>query len=155
MRRFKTLFLALICAGSLMSGAHAASASNESVAARVSPWLGTWSCKASDETRTMTFSPLFGGSAMRVSETGSVPVEELVTFDAKHQKWIDQHAQASGGYATLEGTQNGKTIVFSQVYPVSGPVLTVTMPSKDHFTTSFATTMHGKKITESEVCTKT
>ena len=155
MKRFGLLLVALFLVGSFASGADAASMSRASGTNWQSPWLGTWSCKIGAEKRTMTFSPMFGGSSMRVTETGSMPVEEIVTFDAKRQKFINQHTQASGGYATMEGTQHGKTIVFSQVYPAPGSVLTVTRTSKNTFTSAFAATMHGKSISSNETCTKT
>jgi hypothetical protein len=149
------MFLAvLMCAGSLIAAAHAASMSSTSQTSQLATWFGSWACTVGDENRTMTFSPLFGGRAMRISETGSMPVEEIVTFDAKRHKWVNQHAQASGAFATFEGTQNGNTIVFSQVYPATGPLLTITRTSKNTFTSAFTATIKGKKISNSETCKK-
>lgn len=154
MRRFRTLSLALICAASLMTAAYAASMSSASPASQIQPWLGTWSCQSAGNNHTATFTPIFGGNAMRISETGKGASEEIIVFDTKRHKWIDQYADVSGAYSTMEGTQRGKTITFSQVYPASGPVLTVTMASKNRYTTNFTAMMNGKKMTEHEVCTK-
>lgn len=155
MKRFWTLVLVLVCVGSIEGGAHAASMSPDSATARFRPWLGSWECKAGDDSRTMTFTPILNGTAMRVTESGKLPIEEIVRFDSKRNKWINQHAGASGAYATFEGTQGKNKIVFSQVYPAApGPVLTVTMPSNNRFTTSFSAMMSGKRMTETELCTK-
>jgi hypothetical protein len=143
--------LALIGAASLMTAANAAAMSP---ASKIQPWLGTWSCQAAGNPHSATFTPIFGGNAMRISETGKEASEEIIVFDTKRNKWIDQYADVTGAYSTMEGTQNGKTITFRQVYPGSGPVLTVTMVSKNKYTTNFAATMNGKKMTEHETCTK-
>lgn len=137
-----------------MTAANAAAMSHASPASRIQPWLGTWSCQVPGNNHTATFTPIFGGSAMRISETGKGASEEIIVWDAKRNKWIDQYADVSGMYSTMEGTQNGKTITFAQVYPTSGPVLTVTMSSKNTYTTAFTAMMNGKKMTEHEVCTK-
>jgi hypothetical protein len=155
MKHFGLLSAALFLAGSLAGGAHAASMNRASGTNWQSPWLGTWSCNADGEKRTMAFSSMLGGSAMRITETGRMPIEEMVTFDAKRRKFINQHMQAAGGYATMEGMQHGKAIVFSQVYPARGPVLTVTRTSENTFTSAFAATMNGKRISSNETCTKT
>lgn len=154
MNRFRTILSALLCAGILVTSAHASSESSASNAARLRPWLGTWICRAGNDARTMTFSPILNGSAMRVTESGRMPIEETVTFDAKRQKWINQHVQASGAYATFEGTQSANAIEFSQVYPTAGPTLTVTTKSKTRFTTAYAATVNGKRQTYTELCTK-
>jgi hypothetical protein len=126
-----------------------------SPASQIRPWLGTWSCKAPGNPHTATFTPVFGGSAMRISETGKNPSEEIITWDAAHHQWIDQYADASGMYNVMNGTPSGKSINFKVVYPQAGPTLTVTMASKNTYTTLFSATMGGKPIQERETCTRT
>ena len=122
---------------------------------RIQPWLGTWSCKTAGNNHTATFSPLFGGKAMRISETGSVPSEELIAFDGKQQRWIDQYRDASGTYMDFVGTPSANKINFAQVYPSGDASILVTMASKNVYTTIFSATMNGKKMVEHETCTRT
>jgi hypothetical protein len=126
-----------------------------SAAAHIQPWLGTWSCKTVGNNHTATFSPIFGGSGMRISETGKLPSEELVLWDGKRQKWIDQYTDSSGAYSTMEGTQSGNTYRFVTVYPAGGPTLSVVMPNKTTYSTTFMGMMNGKKMVQRETCTKT
>jgi hypothetical protein len=146
----------LICAASLVAPGSAAMMGG-SAAAHVQPWLGTWSCKAPGNNHTATFSPIFGGSGMRISETGKPSSEELVMWDSKRQKWIDQYTDATGAYSTMVGTQTGNNAYhFTTVYPSAmGPTLMVTMPNKSTYTTTFTGMMNGKKLVQHETCTKT
>lgn len=156
MKRYWTLLFAFVFTGSIGGAANAASMGPDSATARLKPWLGSWECKVGHYSRTMTFTPILNGSAVRIDENGKLPIEEIVRFDSKRNKWINQHAGASGAYATFEGTQTEKNIVFSQVYPAApGPVLTVSLPSNNRFTTSFSTMTSGKRMTDTELCTKT
>lgn len=156
MKRFQSALLTLVFAASAAGAAHAAMQGGSSSAARLKPWLGTWSCRASGNNHTATFSPIFGGTAMRISETGAIPSEEIVVFDSKHNQWVDQYADASGMYNTMAGPQSGNTIHFAQLYPAgSGTKLTVSMPSKNTYTTLFSATINGKKIASRETCTRT
>jgi hypothetical protein len=151
MKYIRTLVLVCTAAASLFAPAGAAAMKP---ADQIRPWLGTWSCKAANNNHTAVFTPVFGGNAMRISESGKVPSEEIVTWDAKHKKWIDQYADASGMYNTMEGTPAGKSINFKVVYPSGGPSLLVTMQSKNTFTTAFSASMNGKTIQERETCTR-
>lgn len=152
MKHLRTLILSLAGAATLAAAANAAAMKP---ADRIRPWLGTWSCKAAGNNHTATFTPVFGGSGMRIAETGKMPSEEIVIFDSKRSKWIDQYTDATGAYNTMEGTPSGNTIRFTQVYPAANTVLTVTMPSKNEFRTTFTGTMNGKTMTQREVCTRT
>ncbi len=88
MKRFLFLAFALSCS---IPAAAATSPSSQ-----IKPWIGTWTCDAGGTKITQTFTPIFGGNAMRITENGSTPTEHVVVWDAKRQGWIDQAADASG-----------------------------------------------------------
>ena len=152
MKHLRTLVLAFGSAAILAAAANAAAMKP---ADRIRPWLGTWSCKAPGNNHTATFSPIFSGTGMRISETGKMASEETVILDRKSGKWIDQYADVTGAYNTMEGTQTGNTVRFTQTYPASNATLTVMMPKKNEFRTTFTGSMNGKTITQREVCTRT
>lgn len=152
MKHLRTLVLAF---GTVAIVAATANAAAMKPADRIKPWLGTWSCKVPGNNHTATFSPIFGGNGMRITETGKMASEEIVVFDTKAGKWIDQYADVTGAYNTMEGTQTGNTVSFAQVYPASNTKLTVTMPSKNQYKTTFVGSMNGKTMTSHEVCTRT
>jgi hypothetical protein len=155
MKYIRTTILAFACIASLTGLGNAAGMMGSSAADRIRPWLGTWSCKSPGNPHTATFTPVFGGTAMRISETGKPPSEEIVTWDSKSHKWIDQYADASGMYNTTEGTQTGNTIRFRQVYPAGSSSIVATMASKNTYTTLFTAMMNGKMIQQRETCTRT
>ena len=146
-------FLFALAAGTMLTGMVNAAAMKP--ADRIRPWLGTWSCKAPGNSHTATFTPIFSGNGMRIAENGRMHSEETIVFDSKSGKWIDQYADATGGYSTMQGTQSGNTIRFTQVYPAANTLLTVTMPSSTTYRTTFTGTMNGKTMTQREVCTRT
>lgn len=93
---------------------------------------------------------------MRISDAGKMASEELVTWDSKRDKWIDQSADSTGAYATLEGTPSGNTIRYTQVFPADSSFSgVVTRLSKTTYTCSFTTTVNGKTIISNDTCTKT
>ena len=92
---------------------------------------------------------------MRITETGKMASEEIVILDSKTGKWIDQYADVTGAYNTMEGTQTGNTVRFTQTYPASNATLTVMMPKKNEFRTTFMGSVNGKTMTQREVCTRT
>lgn len=120
----------------------------------IRPWLGLWSCTAYGKTISLTFSPIFGGNGMRVSGGGENPTEQIIVWDAKRRKWIDEYADASGGFNTMEGSQSANTMRFKQVYPAGDPAFFMTMTSKNRYFGSYTATENGKTITESETCTR-
>lgn len=73
MKPFSALALALCCT--------APAAAAMSPSAQIKPWLGTWSCGKT----TQTFTPIFNGTGMRISETGKMASEDIVLWDAKHR----------------------------------------------------------------------
>lgn len=154
MKHVQSGLLTLAFVTSLFAGAQAAGMGG-SASGQIKPWLGTWSCKAGHNPHTATFSPIFGGKAMTISETGAVPSQETVSWDSTHKKWIDQYADASGMTMTSIGTPSGKSIDFKQVYPSGDAAIFVTMASKNTYTTVFSVTMNGKKMVEHETCTRT
>jgi hypothetical protein len=157
MKHLQRFMLTLACAASLIAPGSAAMMGS-SAAAHVQPWLGTWTCKAAGNNHTATFSPIFGGSGMRISETGKPSSEELILWDTKRQKWIDQYTDATGAYSTMEGTQTGNNAYhFVTVYPTAtgGPTLSVMMPNKTTYKTIFTGMMNGKTMVQHETCTKT
>jgi opacity protein-like surface antigen len=145
MKRFLVLAFALCCA--------APAGAAMSPSSQVQAWLGTWSCSAAGNRYTQTFSPIFGGNGMRISETGKMPSEQLVTWDSKSQKWIDQFADPSGAYSTMQGTPSGATISFKQVYPPSSNGFTVTR-NGNTYKSAFTGMMNGKRVTQRDTCTK-
>ena len=153
MKDIRTMIIAFGCVASVGSVGNAA-AMSANPAAQIRPWLGTWSCRAAGNNHTATFTPLFGGNAMRISETGKNPSEEIVIWDLKRRLWIDQYADASGTYNTMQGVPSGKRVNFKVVYPAAGPTLLVTMASKNTFTTMFSASMNGKAIQQRETCTR-
>jgi hypothetical protein len=154
MTYFRTLVLAVLCAASLSAAVHAAGVKGSAPADVIRPWLGTWSCAVGAVKLTVTFQPLFGGNAMRISGNAQDATEEIVVWDAKRGKWIDEYADAAGSYNTMEGRQAGNTIRFVQVYPAGDPAFVMTMPSKNTYTSTYTATMNGKTITERETCTR-
>jgi hypothetical protein len=152
MKHIRAALLLLTCAATVSAGASAANMS----ASRIQPWLGTWSCNG-DVRLTQTFTPIFGGNAMTISDNSKIPSQETVWFDAKRGKWIDEHADASGDYNVMEGAPSGKTIHFVEVYPLpaNGPTLLVTMPSSTTYTSTYSAMFNGKHITQRDTCTKT
>jgi hypothetical protein len=154
MKHIRTLVLVFACTASLAGVVYGASMSSASPAAQVRPWLGTWSCKAPGNNHTATFTPIFGGNGMRISETGKVPSEEIVVWDAKRHLWIDMYSDASGMYNTMEGTPSGKTIHFREVYPGPGATVLATMASKSTYSTTFTASMNGKMMQQRETCTR-
>lgn len=145
MKHLMMIALALCCTASAAAAA--------SPADQIKLWLGTWSCSVPGNPHTATFSPIFGGNGMRISETGKMPSEELVIWDSKSQKWIDQFANAAGMYNTMQGTPRGNTIVFKQVYPPVSSTLMV-MKNGNTYKTTFTGMMNGKTMTERETCTR-
>jgi len=152
MKHVQSGLLTIAFVTSLFAGAQAAGMSG-SASSQIKPWLGTWSCKVPGNPHTATFSPVFGGNAMTIAETGKVPSQEIVTLSKG--KWIDQYADASGAYMTFVGTPSGKSINFKQNYPSGDAAILVTMASKNTYTTVFSATMGGKKMVERETCTRT
>ena len=154
MKHVRIGLLTLAFATSFFAGAQAAGMSG-SAASQIKPWLGTWSCKVPGNPHTATFSPIFGGKAMTIAETGQVPSQENIVLDTKHGKWIDQYVDASGAAMTFIGTPSGKSLNFKQSYPSGDAAIFVTMASKNTYTTVFSVTMNGKKMVERETCTRT
>jgi hypothetical protein len=112
--------------------------------------LGTWTCTAHGEHNTQTFSSILGGKGMRISTHDS---EDLASFDASRQKWIDEHV-GMDGYSVMEGTPVKHGIDFVQVYPAGDGKFTVRFPSKNKQVTMFTGTMNGKKVSERATCTR-
>ena len=142
----QSAILAVAASAMLSAGAYAATMQGGSASSRMQPWLGTWACRAAGASHTATFTPVFGGRGMRISETNTPASEEIIIFDSKRNRWIDQYADASGAYFTLEGPQRGNTIRFSQVYPAGNAAILVRMTSKNVYTTTYTATLNGKKI---------
>jgi hypothetical protein len=154
MKQFLTAILTCVFSASIAATALPAMMQTGFSASRIRPWLGTWSCRMAGNNHTATFTPVWGGNAMHISETGKVPSEETIFFDTKRGKWLDQYADASGAYATMEGTPSGNNIRFRQIYPAGNPTLLVTMASKNMYTTSYTMTANGKTMTQRETCTR-
>ena len=101
MKQLLTGFLTAVFTVSSIAAAHAAGMQGGTPADHIRPWLGTWSCKAAGNNHTATFTPIFGGNGMRISETGKMPSEEIVIWETSRSKWIDQYTDASGTYSTM------------------------------------------------------
>ena len=112
---------------------------------------GNWTCKGNMGTHTATFTPLFGGKAMRIQEMNSI---ETVVFDSRRQKWIDQHIDSEGMYGTMEGAPLANGIDFTLVYPAAKAAGKVRMVSKTMQTTDFSMMQNGKMVHQRETCTK-
>lgn len=93
-----------------------------------------------------------GRRALVIDESGNL---DQNVFDARRQKWIDEHIDASGNYSVMEGTPNAHGIDFTAAYP-SGfdGKLIVHMPSARKMTMRMTMTMNGKTHTENETCIK-
>ena len=156
MRRPLVVVLSFLLAAATAGGAHAKSmAVTQTQASRqIQDALGTWTCKSSEGTHTATFTPLMGGKGMQIVETGNGGSVDLVTFDVKKQKWIDQHVDAQS-YGVMEGTPVKGGIKFTMVYPTGmtggGSVM---FPSKNMQVSNFYGVMNGKSVTMKETCTK-
>jgi hypothetical protein len=156
MKYIRTLILASICAASLAGAGNAAGMmQGGSSANRIQSWVGAWSCTSKTGNYTATFSSMFSGKGMRLTDTGKMADEHLIVWDAKRGKWIDQSVDASGGYSVMEGTPNGDTIRFTQAYPAGSATTLVTRPSKNMFTVSYTAMMKGKMISGRDTCTRT
>ncbi|HEY9180654.1 MAG TPA: hypothetical protein VIO32_08030 [Candidatus Baltobacteraceae bacterium] len=153
MKQLRSALLTLVFAGAAIAGAHAAGMQTSSIT-NIHTWFGTWSCKSAGNNHTATFSPLFGGTAGRISENGKMPSEEMVFFDRKKHALIDEHLDASGAYNTMIGKVSGNTIHFTTVYPGPGPTLEVVRSSANTFSTTFTGTMNGKTMVQRETCTR-
>jgi len=136
-----------------LAGAQASSMMTSAQAkAQIMDLQGTWTCKGAMGTHTTTFTPLYGGKAMRIQEMNSM---ETVVFDTKRQKWIDQHIDSDGMYGTMEGTPVAKGIDFTLVYPAAKAAGKIRMVSKNVQTTDFTMTQpNGKTMRQRETCTR-
>lgn len=122
-------------------------------AAEMQAGMGTWRCTSSEGTHRSTFTPMFGGKGMRISEGAMGGSEDLVTFDAKRGKWIDEHMDATG-YGVMEGVSVTRGINFVQVYPAGQGTLMVRFPSRTRQTTVYNGMMNGKAVSMRESCTR-
>lgn len=116
--------------------------------------LGTWTCKSSEGKHTATFTSIAGGKGMQISENEMGGSVDIVTFDVKRQKWIDQHVDAQG-YGVMEGTPVKGGIKFNAVYPTgTNAVGSVMFPGKNTQVSDFTATINGKKANMRETCTR-
>jgi hypothetical protein len=112
--------------------------------------LGTWTCTMGGEHHTQTFSSIMRGNGMRISEHDS---EDLITFDTRRQKWIDEHV-GMDGYSVMEGPSVKGGVDVVQVYPAADAKMSVRFPSKNKQVETFSGTMNGKKVSQSATCTR-
>lgn len=156
MRRPFIVVLSFLLAAAAAGGAHAKSMAmtQAQAAQQMQSSLGTWTCRSSEGKHTATFTSVLGGKGMQILENGNGGSVDLVVFDAKRQKWIDQHADAQS-YGVMEGTPVKGGIQFTMVYPSGIPGGgSVMFPSKNTQVSNFYGVMNGKKITMKETCTK-
>lgn len=137
---------------SLPLAAHAAGMTQAQAAKQINAMAGTYVCGSGKTAHTAVFKSLYGGRALVIDESGNL---DQNVFDARRQKWIDEHIDASGNYSVMEGTPNAHGIDFTAAYP-SGfdGKLIVHMPSARKMTMRMTMTMNGKTHTENETCVK-
>ncbi|MFN2450199.1 MAG: hypothetical protein ABR508_10515 [Candidatus Baltobacteraceae bacterium] len=116
--------------------------------------LGAFTCTTGGARKhSSTFSPLFGGKAMELSEATE---RGFVTYDRSKNKWIYSYLGADGSYSLLEGKSvaaNG--IDFTSVYPSGmNTTLKVRYQSTKHFTVRFSGVVNGKAFGQTEICSR-
>jgi hypothetical protein len=121
---------------------------------QVSAWLGTWNCVSGKDRYTATYTTLLNGAAMRVSDGGANAAEGIAKFDTSQNKWFYTAVFGSGLYLSMMGTVSGNTLSFTEVYPPIGATLTVRRLSATKYSDAFTMMSKGKKVSTSEVCTK-
>jgi hypothetical protein len=154
MRRplFVALSVLLICSAAGAAHAKSMAITQAEAQKQIQSSLGTWTCKGSEGTHTATFTPLMGGKGMQISESANGGSVDVVTFDVKRQKWIDQHLDAQS-YGTMEGTPVKGGIDFTLVYPREMPGAgTIRFPSKNTQISDFTAMVNGKKVDMRETC---
>jgi hypothetical protein len=122
---------------------------------QVSSWLGTWNCVAGKDHYTTTYSPLLKGAAMRISNAGTNSTEGIAKFDTAQNKWFYTAVFGNGLYLSMMGTISGNTISFTEVYPTMGATLSVTRLSATRYSDTLNMMVKGKKMSGTEVCTRT
>jgi hypothetical protein len=156
MRRPLILTLCVLFASSAPGAASAKSMmmTQAQAAKQIQSTLGTWTCKGSEGTHTATFTSILDGKGMRISENAMGGSEDIVVFDAKRQKWIDQHVDPQS-YGVMEGTPVKGGINFALVYPghMDGAG-SVRFPNKNTQISDFTAIVNGKKVTMKETCTR-
>jgi hypothetical protein len=154
MRRPLILALTILFAGSASLTASAKMMTQTQAMRQIQDALGTWTCKSSEGTHTATFTSVLGGKGMQISENAMGGSEDIVVFDVKRQKWIDQHIDPQS-YGVMEGTPVKGGINFTLVYPghMDGAG-TVRFPNKNTQVSVFNAMVNGKKVTMKETCTK-
>lgn len=156
MRRPLFLALSALLAFGAAGAAHAKSMALTQADAQkqIQDSLGTWTCKSNEGTHTATFTPLMGGKGMQISESENGGSVDIVTFDVKRQKWIDQHLDAQS-YGVMVGSPVKGGIDFTLVYPTGMTGAgTIRFPSKTTQISDFTAVVNGKKVDMRETCTK-
>lgn len=120
----------------------------------VASWSGTWNCTSGKNHYTETFTPIFNGKGMRVSTGGPNASEGLATFDKHQGEWFYTFVGGDGSYSSVTGSVTSNTISFTRSFPQSGTALMVRRNSNTKFTSVFSAMLNGKKMTSTEVCTK-
>ena len=152
MKRIFTMPLIALFAASCLSSAHASPLSAAGAAAMIKNTLGTFTCTVGSKQHKATFTSMFGGHQMAITESDN---SSLVTFDVKRQKWIDEYIGSDGSYSVMEGTPVKDGIDFTGVYPAGfNANLHVRYIGKDKMTTSFSMMMNGKMATSNETCVR-
>ena len=153
MKHFISLVMAAAFAAlSLPLAAHAAGMTEAQAAKQINAMAGTYVCASGKTTHTATFKSLYGGRALVIDDGGNL---DQNVFDARRQKWIDEHIDSAGNYSVMEGTPAAHGIDFTAAYP-SGfdGKLVVHIPSTRKMTMRMTMTMNGRTHTDTETCTK-